>query len=100
MTVAWALPPWQRAVGRVRCNPQSRSVDATNQPDSRAPAEPLAKSGQISSVYRNLVKPQDKKYFCFIELQISAYPQPSRPTQRGVGHRHNEGRVAVDAEVV
>jgi len=24
---------------------------------------------------------------------------PSRPTQRGVGHRHNEGRVAVDARV-
>ena len=24
---------------------------------------------------------------------------PSRPTQRGVGHRHNEGRVAVDVAV-
>jgi hypothetical protein len=44
------------------------------------------------------VKPRDKKYFAFPEGQIRTTSHVSRPTQRGVGHRHNEGRGAVDAE--
>jgi hypothetical protein len=35
----------------------------------------------------------------FQKGETVAYLLSSRPTQRGVGHRHDEGRVAVDAEV-
>ena len=45
-----------------------------------------------------VVKSQDKKYFAFPEGQIRTISTPSRPTQRGVGRRHDEGRGAVDAE--
>src|SRR6266699_3617502 len=31
-------------------------------------------------------------------MQNGLYKHPSRPTQKGVGRRHDEGRVAVDAE--
>ena len=43
--------------------------------------------------------------FRFPEIALDATPKSpitslaSRPIQRGVGHRHNEGRVAVDADV-
>jgi hypothetical protein len=43
--------------------------------------------------------------FRFSEKSLDATPKSpvtslaSRPTPRGVGHRHNEGRVAVDADV-
>jgi hypothetical protein len=56
-------------------------------------------TGKSLLVYRNRVKPQNKKYFAFPEGQIRAYLLPSRPAQRGVGQRHDVGRVAVDVEV-
>src|SRR4030081_453536 len=31
-------------------------------------------------------------------MRTAVYLSPSRPTQKGVGRRHDEGRVAVDAE--
>jgi len=56
-------------------------------------------TGKAFLIYRNDVKPENKKYFCFHSAQLTAHQEPSRPAQRGVGHRHNEGRVAVDADV-
>jgi hypothetical protein len=55
-------------------------------------------TGKSLLIYRKRVKPQNQKYFAFPEEQLVAYLSPSRPTQRGVGRRHDEGRVAVDAE--
>ncbi len=37
------------------------------------------------------VKSPLQKYFCFSEVQITLYDWPSRPTQRGVGQRHERG---------
>jgi hypothetical protein len=34
------------------------------------------------------VQSLSQKYFCFSEFQIKLYDLPSRPTERGVGHRH------------
>jgi hypothetical protein len=42
--------------------------------------------------------PEIKNISLFQKTKSGLYPHPSRPTQRGVGHRHNEGRGAVDAE--
>src|SRR4051812_31072686 len=42
---------------------------------------------------------QKKKIFRFYRNSIRGIWIASRPTQRGVGHRHDEGRVAVDADV-
>jgi hypothetical protein len=42
--------------------------------------------------------PEIKNISLFPKGKSGLYPHPSRPAQRGVGHRHNEGRGAVDAE--
>ena len=70
---------------------QPDGAGATNQPD-----------GQITSDLRKLCQVQNfrkSKIFPFPSTLITGTFSPSRPTQRGVGHRHNEGRVAVDADV-
>ena len=54
-------------------------------------------TGKSLPIYGNCVKPGNQKYFCFTEWKSALRLCPSRPTQRGVGHRHDEGRVAVDA---
>ena len=60
----------------------------------------LCPTGKSLPIYGNRIKPQNKKHFALSEGQIKGTSSsPSRPTQRGVGHRHNEGRVAVDADV-
>jgi hypothetical protein len=58
--------------------------------------DPTGKSPLL--IFGNSVKPQNKKYFAFPEEKIRAHLSPSRPDKRGVGHRHDEGRGAVDAE--
>src|SRR6478735_1386317 len=55
-------------------------------------------AGGLLPIFGINVKPRNEKYFAFPESQIRAISHASRPTQRGVGHRHNEGRGAVDAE--
>jgi hypothetical protein len=59
-------------------------------------------TGKSLLFYGNHVKPKisvNQKYSCCRPTQISAHLSPSRPIKRGVGRRHDEGRVAVDAEV-
>jgi hypothetical protein len=42
--------------------------------------------------------PEIKNTSLYPKAKSGLYPPPSRPAQRGVGHRRNEGREAVDAE--
>ena len=56
-------------------------------------------TGKSLPIYGSHVKPRNKKYFAFTETKSVAHIRPSRPDQRGVGHRHDEGRVAMDADV-
>ena len=44
-------------------------------------------------------RPEIKNISLYPKAKSGLYPLPSRPTQRGVGRRHDEGRGAVDAEV-
>ena len=74
---------------RLRLLRTKRQIQSTKLPDGR----------KSLLIYGISVKPRNKKYFAFPEGQISATSHASRPTQRGVGHRHNEGRGAVDVEV-
>src|SRR6266568_3145261 len=43
--------------------------------------------------------PRIKNISLFQKWETVAYLSPSRPAQRGVGQRHDVGRVAVDVEV-
>jgi len=43
--------------------------------------------------------PRIKNISLYQKAKSVVHSCPSRPTQRGVGHRHNEGRVAVDVKV-
>src|SRR3977135_3335880 len=64
----------------------------------RFPRDKLTRRANHFRFTEDGVKPQNKKYFAFPEMKNGVYLSPSRPTQKGVGRRHDEGRVAVDAE--
>jgi hypothetical protein len=78
--------------------PQQRALFRKDRDPTRV-WQPQSIRGQSLPIIVIDVKLQNKKYFAFSESQISAISHASRPTQKGVGHRHDEGRVAVDADV-
>jgi hypothetical protein len=81
--------PSRRELSRLARNHDMDAVGATNQPDGQISSD-LRKSCQVENLRKS-------KIFRFPSTQITGTFSPSRPTLRGVGHRHNEGRVAVDA---
>ena len=72
---------------------------AAIRPVEQSPGCPTGKSLLIYGIGVKSKISVNQKYICSRPTQISAHLSPSRPTQRGVGHRHNEGQVAVDADV-
>src|SRR3977135_1382356 len=64
----------------------------------RFPRDKLTRRANQFRFTESGVKPRNQKYFAFPEMRNRVYLSPSRPTQKGVGRRHDEGRVAVDAE--
>ena len=63
----------------------NQSDGHARQPWCRQPRRSRCKSLLI---FGNHVKPRSQKYFALSERQISSHLHPSRPAQRGVGHRH------------
>ena len=51
----------------------------------------IARRANHLPIFGSRVKPQNKKYFAFTEMQIRAYLSPSRPDQRGARDRHERG---------
>jgi hypothetical protein len=77
-------------------SPASSSRDTAS---SRGQVRHISPTGKSLLFCGNRVKPENKKYSVLQKDKSVAYFAASRPTQRGVGHRHDEGRVAVDADV-
>jgi hypothetical protein len=82
---------------RRRCRSMDRSM-LRIAPERREEMRAARRANHLL-IYGSHAKPQHKIYFAFTEPKSVAYLWPSRPTERGVGHRHNVGRVAVDADV-
>jgi hypothetical protein len=55
------------------------------------PIQQIHPTGKSLLIYRNIVKPLAKRYFCLSEFKIRLYVSLSRPIQRGVAQRHQRG---------
>jgi hypothetical protein len=109
------LPPRENTGDRVPCRQCDDLRTPVNKKRTRSDDErPSTLLQQSSKRGRTSAEPAGPNHFRFTEIVSSPkvknislfqkpksglYPFPSRPAQRGVGHRRNEGRGAVDAAV-